>query len=403
MDTRTTSRDHSGDSVIDRTGVLAGPAPADLTALVELVAHVTGVPRAAVNLITTEHQHSVATHGVPRAVCDREYSLCAVQLDEPDLVVVTDASADDRYRDNPFVSGALGRVRFYASAPLVTSDGTPIGRLCVFDDEPRQLTPQQRSALQVLAERVVDALELRLRSQELEDSLAELTAVQQELRRSNQDLAHFAAQVSHDLRSPLTAIMASAELLTREGAIRADPDLSPLADGILAASRRMSRLIDEILSQAAYGAPSRRVPTALGEVAQAVLDDLRPLLDAAGAHVSVAPLPTVPGDPDQLYSVFLNLVVNAIKFARPGRPPQIGIGAVEGPSSCRVTVCDNGVGIAPEHRGRVFELYRRGPSVVPGTGIGLATARRIVRAHGGDMGIGERPSPGTSIWFELPR
>lgn len=402
MGTRTPSREHAGDRVIDRMGVLAGPTPGDLQALVDLVAQVTGVPRAAINLITSERQHQVATHGFPPSVCAREDSMCATVLQESRTIVVPDARRDERFADNPFVTGDIGRVRFYASAPLVTSDGTAVGRLCVFDERPLELKAEQESALDVLAERVMDALELRLRSRQLEDSLAELTAVQQELRRSNEELAHFAAQVSHDLRSPLTAVMASAELLTQEPEVRANPDLRPLTEGILASSRRMGRLIDEILSQAVYGATSRREPTPLAEVADAVLDDLAPLLRNAGADVRVGPLPTVPGDPDQLYSVFLNLVTNAIKYARPGHPPQVDIHAELTTRGWRVTVSDDGVGIAPEHRREVFDLYTRGVSVVDGTGIGLATARRIVRAHDGEMGIAERPGPGTSVWFDLP-
>lgn len=402
MDAQVSTRERS-DHLIARLGVLDGPTPRDLQALVDLVAQVTGTPKAAINLITSRHQHQVATYGFPPSVCAREDSMCAAVLTERAAVVVPNALHDDRFRDNPFVSGAIGDVRFYASAPLVTSDGTAIGRLCIFDTRPHQLTPEQESALGVLAERVVDALELRLRSRELEDSLAELTTVQHELRRSNDELAHFAAQVSHDLRSPLTAVLANAELLSQEPDVVDKPDLRPLADGILTASRRMGRLIDEILAHAVYGGTRRREPCRLDEVAAAVLKDLNPLLEGARAEVHVDPLPVVPGDPDQLYSVFLNLITNSIKYARPGHPPELRISAATCGDSWRVTVSDNGLGIAPEHRRRVFELYTRGVSVVDGTGIGLATARRIVRAHGGDMGVTDRPPPGTSVWFELPR
>lgn len=397
------SRDERSDQLIARLGVLDGPSPPrDLQALVDLVAQVTGTSKAAINLITSRHQHQVATHGFPPSVCRREDSMCAAILNETASVVVPDALADARFRDNPFVSGAIGDVRFYASAPLITSDGVAVGRLCIFDTQPHQLTAEQESGLTVLADRVVDALELRLRGRELEDSLAELTAVQEELRRSNGELAHFAAQVSHDLRSPLTAVLANAELLSQEPDVADQPELRPLADGILSASRRMGRLIEEILAQAVYGGTSRRDPCRLGDVVDGVLTDLQPLLNTAGADVRVAPLPIVPGDPDQLYSVFLNLITNSVKYARPGHPPVVRISAEECLESWRVTVSDNGVGITSEERSRVFELYTRGVSVVDGTGIGLATARRIVRAHGGDMGVAEQPPPGTSIWFDLP-
>ena len=94
------------------------------------------------------------------------------------------------------------RVRFYASAPLTAPEGVIIGRLRVFDSEPRELDGAQEEALVAIAGRVVDVLELRLRTRELEDSLAALTETRDELHRSNEALSVFAGQVSHDLRTP---------------------------------------------------------------------------------------------------------------------------------------------------------------------------------------------------------
>ena len=152
--------------------------------------------------------------------------MCAAVLHDTAVVLVADASRDDRFRDNPFVTGEIGRVRFYASAALTTPEGTVIGRLCVFDDEPRGLRPEQRELLTSLAERVVDALELRLRSRQLEESLARLTLAQDELHRSNEKLALFAGQISHDLRTPLTALLANVEMLAEEPAVTDDAMLS---------------------------------------------------------------------------------------------------------------------------------------------------------------------------------
>jgi GAF domain-containing protein len=191
------------DALLRGYGVLDGTTPnRDLQALVDMTAQICAVPNAAINLITSTQQRQVAATGFEPAICLREDSMCAIVLERPDPVVVPDATEDDRFRLNPFVTGSLGDVRFYASAPLTTPKGGIIGRLCVFDTAPRRLTAEQQQALTVLADRIVDVLELRLRSRQLEESLSDLTAAQDELRRSNELLSVFAGQVSHDLRSP---------------------------------------------------------------------------------------------------------------------------------------------------------------------------------------------------------
>ena len=119
---------------IERYRILATPPRgADLLALVEVAAEVARVPMATINLITDTEQHQVAAVGFDAAVCRREDSMCNAVLHEGRPVVVPDASLDARFRDNPFVTGVIGDVRFYATHQLVTPHGIVIGTLCVFD------------------------------------------------------------------------------------------------------------------------------------------------------------------------------------------------------------------------------------------------------------------------------
>ena len=108
-------------ATIDQCGVDAVPSQ-DLQAIVDLAAQVVGVPTAAINLITDTHQHQIAASGFEPSVCAREDSMCAAVLKDP-TVTVADASRDERFADNPFVTGEIGAVRFYASSPLVTPEG----------------------------------------------------------------------------------------------------------------------------------------------------------------------------------------------------------------------------------------------------------------------------------------
>ncbi|MDT0213132.1 ATP-binding protein [Rothia sp. ARF10] len=397
----------ASDSEIERYGVLSEPAGRDLQALVELAADFFGVQTAAINLITSDEQHQVAAAGFEPSICSREDSMCAVVVDEPGAVVVPDASRDDRFADNPFVTGDIGSVRFYASAPLVTPGGITLGRLCVFDDQPRESTPEQLRALVVLAERVMDVIELRLRNREVAHSVEELTRTRDELRRSNEALVHFAGQVSHDLRNPLMVISANAEMLSMEPAVADNPELAEMVSEISDAGTRMSRLIRSVLSHARGDGAAAFDPVPLGRVFGQAVADLRPVVGSSGAEVTVGDLPSVSGDPDLLYAVALNLVGNALKFARPGTVPTVEVSSVRHDGWWRVLVRDEGIGIPDEHTEDVFRPYVRlageeSEDEVDGHGVGLATVRRIVEAHGGRVGVDTSQDVGTTVWFDLP-
>ena len=389
-------------AVIDGYDVLGSAPPRDLQALVDIAAQVCEVPSAAINLITEDEQHQVATSGFDPSICARSDSMCAAVLADPAPVVVPDASSDDRFRDNPFVTGKIGDVRFYASAPLVTPGGVTIGRLCVFDDEVRRLDARQEEALVLLAQRVVDVLELRLRTRQLEESLTELTRTRDELARSNDLLAQFAGQVSHDLLNPLTAIIASTELLAHEPVVADDPELALLATNAADAGRRMSGMIEQILKHARLGSELEVTDVDLDRVARHVVTDLAPLRESTAGMVHVGRLGGVRGDEKQLYSVLLNLVSNGLKFARPGVAPEVEISAERAPGVVRLRVSDNGLGIPEELRERAFRLFARGSTNVAGSGIGLATVRRIVEVHRGTVDLHDGPEGGTVVVVELP-
>ncbi len=390
---------------VERYGVLAEPSGRDLQALVDLAAQVFDVPFAAINIITSSSQHQVAAAGFAPSVCARSDSMCAAVVAEPSTVVVADARLDPRFADNPFVTGLIGSVRFYASAPLVAPSGVPIGRLCVFDEQPRRSTPQQHEALVTLAGRVMDALELRLKNQQVEDSLAELTRTRDELRRSNAALLDFASQVSHDLRNPLMAVRANAELLAEEPAVAGEPDLVAVVQRITEAVEDMTAMVSKVLRHASEGGRPQEGSADLAEVTRRVLRDLEPQVRDSGATVSVGPLPTVAGEPDLLYSVLLNLLTNSLKFTRPGVPAVVSVEATPADGCWRLTVTDNGVGVPAGEERSVFLPYVRaqtGRDRSDGHGIGLATVHRIVTSHGGRVGLGPAPGGGTTVWLELP-
>jgi signal transduction histidine kinase len=377
------------------------PPRAELQPVVELAAQIADVPMATVNIITDTEQHQVVAVGFAPTVCRGEDSMCQITVREGIPIALADASTDARFAHSPFVTGELGRIRFYIAHPLVTRDGVPVGTLCVFDERPRPIEPRQVAALATLAERVVDIFELRLRSRELALNMMEIQAVQAELERSNERLASFAGQVSHDLKTPLTTLALSLSLIRAQLSDgEPDPESLGLLDRAIKGSSRMADLIDDVLDYARLGGTLRVTEVDLDFVLGDVLDDLRPELH--DVTLLIGRLPTVLGDRAQLRAVLQNLVANAVRYRSDERPLEIRVDARPVQRAWRVEVTDNGRGVPPAERHRVFEPLARAADSVAGSGIGLATCRRIVGAHGGRIGIDPTPLQGSRFWFELP-
>ncbi len=378
----------------------------ELQSVAELACHVCDVPYAVVNLISEHFQHQVAAVGIPPTVCSRGDSMCTVTIEAPEPgVVVRDAREDPRFADNPFVTGAMGRLRFYAASQLRGPSGVVLGTLCVFDEVPRDLTPEQRHGLDLLASQAVGALELRKAGRELAVTVRELQEARSELRRSNSDLAAFAGQVSHDLRNPLAGVSGFLELLADHRMVAADTTASSYVERALGGAGRMRDLVDELLAYARLGGVLGSARVDLTGLLREVLDDDSPLGMLDGVDLEVAPLPTVRGDPTQLRALLQNLVTNSVRFARPDRQLLLRVRARPVDDRWLVEVVDNGRGIPVERRLDAFSLLQQvheHGSVVGGSGIGLATCRRIVAAHGGTIGIDDGVDGGVTVWFTLP-
>ena len=157
-------------AALRRYDVLDQPPSDDLDAVVRLAAGITGARHAVINLIDQDRQWQAAAHGGERSEVPREQSMCAAAVHHGQTVSVADSSKDERYRDNPFVTGALGRVRLYAAAPLIAPVREVVGTICVFDEEVRELTPAQVAALEDLARVVARLFEERALAAELRDA-----------------------------------------------------------------------------------------------------------------------------------------------------------------------------------------------------------------------------------------
>lgn len=382
--------DERRERVLATYDVVGQPPRRELDALVELAAQLAGVPYATVNLFSSDVQHQVATAGFEGGSTPMDDSMCRLVVETGEPIMLEDAASDVRFAGNPWTNGELADIRFYGSQPLRTPSGVVVGTLCVFDHESHRVTTEAARGLEQLADRVVDVLELELASRRLSEVNARLST-------SNDRLAHFAGQVSHDLKNPLTAISLSLEALELELT-------DPYQTDTLARARRgvdrMGDLISNLLEFATQGAaPGDEVVDLDAELASA-LDDLDGRVPPGS--VRSGPLPPARGDATQLRSVLMNLLDNAAKFTVDDARPEIEVEAVLRDGHSRIEVRDRGRGVPADKRERVFAPLARLDKTVDGTGIGLATCRRIVEAHGGSMGVDDRPGGGSVFWFALP-
>jgi PAS domain S-box-containing protein len=230
-----------------------------------------------------------------------------------------------------------------------------------------------------------------------------------ELKRSNAELQEFAYAASHDLQEPLRKIQAFGERLNNKYQESFDDTGRHYLERMVDAATRMRRLIDDLLSYSRVNTRTTSfLPVDLGAVIADVLSDLEPRITSEQATIRVGELPAIEADPSQMHQLFLNLIANSLKFRRPGVTPSVTIeGSVEvgeNGAVARIAVADNGVGFEPRHAERIFGMFERlhGREEYDGTGVGLATCRKIAERHAGELSAWGEPDAGAVFTMVLP-
>ncbi|MGE5546302.1 MAG: sensor histidine kinase [Solirubrobacterales bacterium] len=236
---------------------------------------------------------------------------------------------------------------------------------------------------------------------------AALAAANRDLARSNADLEQFAYVASHDLKEPLRNIASYVQLLQRRYQGKLDPDADAFIGYTVDGVRRLQSIINELLNYSRTGTGKLDLqPVQAGAAVSAALANLKTAIAEGQVAVEIrGPLPVVTADPQQLVSVFQNLIGNALKYRRVDARPEVTVGAVERGALWEFYIADNGIGIEGQYHAQIFELFKRLHSrdSYTGTGIGLALCKRIVERHGGTIWVDSELGRGSTFRFTLPR
>ena len=247
---------------------------------------------------------------------------------------------------------------------------------------------------------ITKELENRRRSKQLTEELEKSNV---ELMQSNEALEQFAYAASHDLQTPLRGISGCSSLLKIKHEHLLDDTTKDLVSRIINSCRQMKTMIGDILNFSRIESqPQAFSEVDLNAVVESVLENLKPSIEETQAEINCSSMPRVMGNRGQLMQLFQNIIGNGIKYCDKDRPV-INIGCEPVEDYFRVSISDNGIGIPSEYFDRIFEVFRRlhTSEEYPGTGIGLAICRRIVRRHGGQLGLTSTPGEGSTFYFTL--
>jgi len=247
---------------------------------------------------------------------------------------------------------------------------------------------------------------LREHSSEIRKLNEELGKRARELETSNNELESFAYSVSHDLRAPLRQVDGYSELLKKQASSSLDEKSRRYIQTILESSKRMGTLIDDLLAFSRIGrAETKKTLVSLDQLVKEVVAEMRE--DTSGRDIvwKIDPLPVCCGDRSMLRLVIVNLLSNAVKFTRMRAQAEIEIGCVDRENEVEVFVRDNGAGFDMQYVNKLFGVFQRLhlPEQFAGTGIGLATVRRIIHRHGGEVRAEGGVDRGATFYFSLPR
>ena len=232
----------------------------------------------------------------------------------------------------------------------------------------------------------------------------DLKAAMDELERSNRELEQFAYIASHDLQEPLRMVAGYVKLLERRYKESLDEKAQTYINFAVDGTNRMQKLIEGLLTYSRISRGISLLPVDTNIPFAAALANLDSAIRESNARITSETLPVVEGDETQLMQLFQNLLANSLKYRKKCIPPQIYVSARREGNEWLFSVQDNGIGIERGYYDEIFQIFRRlhVQDEYQGTGIGLASCKKIVERHGGKIWVESEPGEGSTFFFTMP-
>ncbi|HYO53375.1 GAF domain-containing sensor histidine kinase [Archangium sp.] len=378
--------------------------------LTRLASQLCGTPIALVSLVDHYRQWFKSRVGLETPETPRDLAFCTHAILGEQLFVVEDTHRDERFHDNPLVTGGP-HVRFYAGIPIKGLGGLNMGTLCIIDHEPRQLTPAQADALVVLGRQVEAQLLLRLRVRELERREEELRSQRDTLASVQGQKDELMQKVIRDFKAPLTSILTHTAFTLYgpplpEEVLRATRDIRDAADSL---HRTVTNLLDASGDEKSFTLNATRFDAhlLLSEVAR---DFQQRLVSSPRRFIQTVRLvePLITADRELLRRTLLNLLDNSFQYTALGSSKVMLEASNPEPGLLELRVRDEGPPISPAARAHLFEAHLP-DGHTPGSGraeggnrLALAFCRRAVQAHGGWVWVEDNHPKGVAFCIRLP-
>ncbi len=362
--------------------------------LTELASEICGTPISLISLIDTDRQWFKSKVGLEAQETNRDIAFCSHAILEDDIFEIKDATQDDRFSDNPLVTGNPD-IKFYAGMPLVSPEGLPIGTLCVIDNLPRALNDHQKKALRILSREIIKQLELRVKSKKLE--------------LANEFKTNFLSNMSHEIRTPLNAIIGFSELLLKNSQeYLADEIAESYIKNIDFSGKHLFAMINSVLDLGKIEAGKMELETSqfdINSTLSNVVEMLKVKAQQSGVKIIyLSDTDTsfiVNLDIDKISQIVINIVNNAIKFSNMNGSVAINLTIKN--KTIHLQVIDSGIGISEEELPLIFDKYHQaGQKKTLGTGLGLSITLGLIELMNGDISVTSEVGEGTTVNIELP-
>jgi len=382
---------------LDSYKVLDSLPEAGFDEITKLASEICETPISLISLIDKDRQWFKSSYGLDVTETERDYAFCNHAIANPkEVMIVPDSLKDERFKNNPHASGAP-YVIFYTGVPLVNPDGYPLGTLCVIDHKPKKLSKSQISALIVLAKQVMNQLELRKKVNELKDTASNL-------QESYQYLERFAVMASHDIKTPLTSIILSAQMLKSRYSETVDEKANHLLDTINHSSKKLLDYLNLMLdySKSNVVLTKRKEQVCVNDLIQHILKLLNiPPSIRFEFHEQNIYLKT---SRIALEQIFINLINNAAKYTDKNNG-LIKVEFLDEKQVYRFKVTDNGKGMDVKDMEAIFIpkmlLNDEDKSQDRKAKIGLSTVKNLVESLGGEIKVNSVLNEGTTFEFTI--